>query len=46
MLLPENEFKKIIQASPLISIDLLIKNQYGEYLFGERINHANINLTY
>ncbi|WNP36052.1 GDP-mannose mannosyl hydrolase [Enterobacter kobei] len=43
MLLPENEFKKIIQASPLISIDLLIKNQYGEYLFGERINQPAKN---
>lgn len=38
MYLPDDDFKKIIQASPLISIDLLIKNEEDEYLFGERLN--------
>ncbi|WP_333848962.1 GDP-mannose mannosyl hydrolase [Leclercia sp.] len=38
MYLPDDDFKKIIQSSPLISIDLLVKNECNEFLFGERVN--------
>lgn len=43
MYLPDDDFKKIIQASPLISIDLLVRNEHDEYLFGERLNEPAKN---
>ncbi|EHD1214144.1 GDP-mannose mannosyl hydrolase, partial [Escherichia coli] len=43
MFLPDEEFKKIIQGSPLISIDLLVRNEYNEYLLGKRLNEPAKN---
>lgn len=38
MFLDEDTFKTIITSTPLISIDLVIKNTGGEYLLGLRNN--------
>ena len=38
MLLDETTFKTVIASSPLISIDLVVKNTKGEYLLGYRNN--------
>lgn len=38
MWLPDEAFKRIIQYTPLISIDLIIRNEQGEVLFGKRVN--------
>lgn len=38
MLLPKDEFKAIIASTPLVSIDLLVKNSQGRYLLGYRTN--------
>ena len=32
------EFRKIIDATPLVSVDLLIRNQNNEVLLGKRVN--------
>ncbi|MFQ3176207.1 MAG: colanic acid biosynthesis protein WcaH [Psychromonas sp.] len=38
MFLDETTFKTVIASSPLISIDLVVKNTKGEYLLGYRNN--------
>lgn len=38
MFLDENTFKVVVANSPLISIDLLVKNSQGQYLLGYRKN--------
>jgi colanic acid biosynthesis protein WcaH len=38
MFLDENTFKTVIVSTPLISIDLVVKNTKGEYLLGLRNN--------
>ena len=36
--LPLEIFKCIIEYAPLVSIDLIVENKYGQFLFGKRIN--------
>jgi colanic acid biosynthesis protein WcaH len=38
MFLDENTFKTVIASTPLVSIDLVIKNSQGQYLLGYRTN--------
>ena len=38
MWLPDEIFKSIIQHTPLISIDLIVRNEQGEVLLGKRVN--------
>ena len=38
MWLPNETFKSIIQHTPLISIDLIVRNEVSEVLLGKRIN--------
>jgi colanic acid biosynthesis protein WcaH len=38
MFLPEDTFKTVIVSTPLISIDLVVKNNAGHYLLGYRNN--------
>ncbi len=38
MWLPDETFKSIIQHTPFISIDLIVKNEKGDVLLGKRIN--------
>ena len=38
MWLPDDTFKSIIQHTPLISIDLIVRNEKGEVLLGKRVN--------
>lgn len=38
MWLPNETFKSVIQHTPLISIDLIVKNEQGEVLLGKRVN--------
>lgn len=38
MWLPDETFKSVIQHTPLISIDLIVRNQQNEVLLGKRIN--------
>jgi len=38
MWLPDETFKSLIQHTPLISIDLIVRNEKGEVLLGKRIN--------
>lgn len=38
MYLEEKIFSTVLESTPLISIDLLIKNENNEYLLGKRIN--------
>lgn len=38
MWLPDETFKSIIQHTPLISIDLIVRNEKGEVLLGKRVN--------
>jgi colanic acid biosynthesis protein WcaH len=33
-----NDFKKIVELTPLISIDLIVRNRDGNILLGERLN--------
>ena len=37
-MLPVGIFKNIIASTPLISIDLIVKNKKGEILLGKRVN--------
>ena len=37
-MLPVDTFKTIIASTPLISIDLIIRNKNGDVLLGKRIN--------
>lgn len=36
--LPEETFKTVVSSTPLVSIDLLVRNASGEVLLGERLN--------
>ena len=38
MWLPDETFKNVIQHTPLISIDLIVRNEQGEVLLGKRVN--------
>jgi len=38
MWLPDETFKSVIQSTPLISIDLIVRNEQGEVLLGKRVN--------
>ena len=38
MWLPNETFKSVIQHTPLISIDLIVRNELGEVLLGKRVN--------
>ena len=38
MWLPDETFKGVIQHTPLISIDLIVRNEQGEVLLGKRVN--------
>ncbi|NNH76960.1 GDP-mannose mannosyl hydrolase [Acinetobacter sp. ANC 5380] len=38
MWLTDETFKSIIQHTPLISIDLIVRNEKGEVLLGKRVN--------
>ncbi|UOH75079.1 GDP-mannose mannosyl hydrolase [Acinetobacter schindleri] len=38
MWLPDEIFKSVIQHTPLISIDLIVRNEKGEVLLGKRVN--------
>ncbi|RLL35845.1 GDP-mannose mannosyl hydrolase [Acinetobacter cumulans] len=38
MWLPNETFKSVIQHTPLISIDLIVRNEQGEVLLGNRVN--------
>lgn len=38
MWLPDDTFKSVIQYTPLISIDLIVRNEQGEVLLGKRVN--------
>lgn len=38
MLLPAETFKTVVASTPLVSIDLLVRNAQGELLLGERLN--------
>lgn len=38
MWLPDETFKSVIQHTPLISIDLIVRNGVGEVLLGKRVN--------
>jgi colanic acid biosynthesis protein WcaH len=37
-MLPENVFKGVIESTPLISIDLIVRNDAGKVLLGKRLN--------
>ncbi len=37
-MLPENVFKIVIESTPLISIDLIVRNDAGKILLGKRLN--------
>jgi len=36
--LDKKEFSSVIENTPLVSIDLVVKNQYGQALLGKRLN--------
>ncbi|SDI17905.1 colanic acid biosynthesis protein WcaH [Pseudomonas flavescens] len=38
MFLPTDTFKTVVASTPLVSIDLLVRNAEGELLLGERLN--------
>lgn len=38
MWLPDETFKSVIQNTPLISIDLIVRNEQGDVLLGKRVN--------
>jgi colanic acid biosynthesis protein WcaH len=38
MMLPLSTFKTVVESTPLISIDLIVRNKKGEVLLGQRIN--------
>ncbi|ELQ0633404.1 GDP-mannose mannosyl hydrolase, partial [Salmonella enterica subsp. enterica serovar Alachua] len=43
MFIPSDKFREVIKLTPLISIDILIENENGEYLFGLRNNRPAKN---
>lgn len=38
MFLHSQDFATIVRSTPLISIDLIVENEFGEILLGKRIN--------
>lgn len=46
MLLPADKFRSIIELTPLVSIDLVVKNAQGEYLLGLRTNRPAQNFWF
>ena len=38
MFLDKQTFSTVIDSTPLVSIDLVISNEHGQYLLGERLN--------
>ncbi|HFO8875738.1 TPA: GDP-mannose mannosyl hydrolase, partial [Escherichia coli] len=38
MLLDYEDLVTVVRYAPLISIDLIIENEYGEFLLGKRCN--------
>jgi colanic acid biosynthesis protein WcaH len=43
MKLNNEEFSRVIDATPLVSIDLIIRNEHGEVLLGFRRNRPALN---
>jgi colanic acid biosynthesis protein WcaH len=39
MTLSQEDFLAVVRKAPLVSIDLLIKDQHGRYLLGKRVNN-------
>jgi len=37
-LLSDDDFLRVIQNTPLVSIDFIIQNSSGEFLLGKRLN--------
>lgn len=46
MYLNDNDFRTVIQSTPLVSIDLIIKNSKDEILLGERVNRPAQNFWF
>lgn len=46
MFLEKETFKTVIASTPLVSIDLLVKNTQGEYLLGYRTNQPAKNFWF
>jgi len=46
MFLDNNTFSSIIQNTPLISIDLIVKNKQGQILLGKRLNKPAQNFWF
>ena len=46
MFLEKNTFKTVIASTPLVSIDLVVKNSQGEYLLGFRTNQPAKNFWF
>jgi len=42
-MLPLNTFKTVIKSSPLVSIDLVVRNKQGKVLLGKRVNRPAKN---
>lgn len=38
MFLSQEDFATVVRSTPLISIDLIVENEHGEYLLGKRTN--------
>ena len=38
MFLSQEDFATVVRATPLISIDLIVENERGEFLLGQRTN--------
>ena len=43
MILSKIDFSNVIKNTPLISIDLIIENEKGQFLLGKRLNNPAIN---
>jgi colanic acid biosynthesis protein WcaH len=46
MKLPLTDFKKIVESTPLISIDLVVRNDQGSVLLGKRTNRPAQNFWF
>lgn len=46
MYLNDNDFRTVIESAPLVSIDLIVKNNNGEILLGERVNRPAQNFWF
>ena len=45
MFLPADTFRTVVASTPLVSIDLLVRNLQGELLLGERLNRPAQGLS-